>query len=313
MWLKRLHPAAMVLGALALALPTGVALASVNYSNQVQKEDWRGAMAYVQDHLRGRDVIVVFPGYMITAVDYYYKPGGPGAVPQVDIKTIPSLKTEGFGETQLNAMLRDIVTCHERAWLITSPPRQEQEDPNNLVQQWFQYNWHTFDTRVFNGVTVYGIAFNGMPNCWYPGPDHKERHTFENGLEFLGYIYELRRDNGEQPDASYLPLTMYWRDNAPAMQEKYVVRLRIKDPAGKVVVDEALGPLNSYWPTSEWPPGVQVIDYRDLRLPGGLAPGDYHLSLQLYPEGHPDQPLKLKEGGTELDFKDSVRVVPWKP
>lgn len=311
LWLRRLRPEAMFVGLLALALPTSMALASVNYSPQVQKEDWRGAMAYVQDHLRGRDVVVVFPGYMVTAVDYYYKPGGLGAVPQVDIKTIPSLKTQGFGETQLNAMLRDVVSCHERAWLITSPPRQAQEDPNGLVQEWFQYNWHTFDTRVFNGVTVYGVAFNGQPNCWYPGPDHKERYSFENGLEFLGYIYELRQDSTEQPDASYFPLTMYWRSSA-AIQDKYDVRLRISDPSGKVVVDEALGPLNGYWPTDQWPPGIQVIDYRDLRLPGGLTPGNYTVSLQLYPEGHPDQPLKLKDGGTVITFKGPLKVVPWK-
>src|SRR5439155_6121517 len=105
-----------------------------------QKEDWRGAMTYVQDHLRLRDVIVVFPGYMLTSVNYYYAPGGSGDVPHVDIKTIPSLSTKGFGENELNAYLLDAVSCHERAWLITSPVRQAQEDPKGEVQLWFQYN-----------------------------------------------------------------------------------------------------------------------------------------------------------------------------
>lgn len=302
-----------VIAALALALPTGAALAAVNYSPQAQKEDWRGAVAYVQDHLRLRDVIVVFPGYLITGLNYYYRPGGPAKVPQVDVKTIASLRTEGFGDVQLNAALRDAVTCHERAWLITSPIRQLQEDPGNRVQQWFQYNWHTFDTRVFNGITVYGLSFNGQPNCWYPEPDHKERHDFANGLDFLGYIYELRGSAPSQPDASYFPLTLYWR-NERQMNHDYIVRVVIKDLSGKAVVGEALGPLNGYWPTTQWPPGTQVIDYRDLRLPGGLTPGDYTVSLQVYPNGLPDQPLKLREGGgTEIVLKDPLHVVPWKP
>jgi mannosyltransferase len=306
------HPALAAAGAILLALPTFWALGGVNYSQQVQKEDWRGAMSYVQDHLRLRDVIVVFPGYMVTAVNYYYRPGGSGAVPQVDIKTIPSLRTEGFGEVDLNARLRNVVTCHERAWLITSPPRQEQEDPENKVLQWFQYNYHTFDTRVYNGVTLYGISFNGQPNCWYPEPDHKERYRFENGLEFLGYIYELRRPDNTQPDASYLPLTLYWR-NQQKVAADYLVRVSVHDSTGATVLAESLGTLNGYWPTSQWPPGIQVIDYRDLRLPGGLQPGDYRVSLQLYPQGHPDDPLKLDAGGTEIVFKDSLHVVQWRP
>ena len=94
---------------------------------------------------------------MASAVNYYYKPGGTAAVPQVDIKTIASLRTQGFGENELEAALRDAVTCHERAWLITSPPRQAQEDPGNKVQEWFQYNWLTFDTARVSTLRRYGF------------------------------------------------------------------------------------------------------------------------------------------------------------
>jgi 4-amino-4-deoxy-L-arabinose transferase-like glycosyltransferase len=312
--LRRVHIIVGVVGAVLLALPTYVALAGVNYSDQVQKEDWRGALSHVQEHLRLRDVIVVFPGYMVTAVNYYYKPGGVGQVPQVDVKTIPSLRTEGYTPAQLEADLRAIVQCRERAWFITSPPRQQQEDPLGRVREWFQYNWHTFDTQVFNGVTVYGIAFNGQPECWYPEPVTSQRAEFENGLEFLGYTYELRNEEtaNNQPDASYFPLTMYWR-NHEMLPTDYLVRIRIADPTGKVVVDEALGPLNGYWPTSAWPPNTTVIDYRDVRLPGGLAPGDYRVSVQVHPVDKPGEPLKLTDGGSEIVFKEVLPVVEWKP
>ena len=310
--LKRVNVLLMAAGAVLLVVPTAFALSGVNYSAQAQKEDWRGAVSYVQDHLRLRDVIVVYPGYLRTALDYYYRAGGSADVPVVPVETVPSLLTHGFDDAALNATLSRVVTCHERAWLITSPPRQQQEDPTNKVQQWFQYNWQTFDTRVFNGVTVYGISFNGQPNCWYPKPDHNEVHSLEHGLDFAGYIYELRRPDNNQPDASYFPLTLYWRNHAKLTSD-YVARVVIKDPAGKPVVDEALGPLNGYWPTSQWAHDIQVIDYRDLRLPGGLTPGNYTVSLQVYPQGHPDQPLKVQDGGTEIVFKAPLPVVPWKP
>ncbi len=312
MWLRRLQPLLVAVPVALLVLTTGVALAGVNYSSQPQKEDWRGAMAYLRDHARLRDAIVVFPGYLKTAVNEYYIPGGPGGVPTIPIETVPSLSTQGFGEKELNEYLDRISTCNERVWLVTSPTRQSQEDPKNRVQQWFQYNWHTFDTQEFNGVTLYGVSFNEQLHCWYPPPDFPETHTFENGLQFSGYIYELRADSATQPDASYFPLTLYWRANRK-LDTDYLVDVRIKNAAGQVVKEEALGPLNGYWPTSQWPANQDIIDYRDIRLPGGMAPGNYTITLQLYPKGHTDRPLKLQNGGDEIVFSEPLRVVPWQP
>ncbi|MEO6457846.1 MAG: glycosyltransferase family 39 protein [Chloroflexia bacterium] len=313
--LSGMHRRMNIASGLATALLgfcTFVALTGINYSPQPQKEDWRGAMVYVNDHLRLRDEIVVFPGYLASAVDVYYTPGESGRVPTVPIKAVPSLGIENFRQRELEEVLRNTVKCQERAWLITSPVRQEQEDPENYVEEWFTGNWHTFDRKEFNGVTVYGISFNGQPNCWYPNPDFSEQHAFANGLEFLGYIYELRADTTTQPDASYFPLTLYWR-NPEKLMVDYSIRVQVKNSAGKVVADEALGPLNGYWPTSDWPPGTQVIDYRDIRLPGGLTPGDYTVTIQLYPKGHPDELLRLTEGGTEIVLREPLKIVPWTP
>jgi mannosyltransferase len=309
--LWRRSPALAVIPAGLLALASGASLISVNYSEQAQKEDWRGAVAYVMDHTRLRDAVVVFPGYLETAVDLYYTPGGPGRVPEVPIKSVPSLLTEGFGDRELHTELFEAVKCHERAWLVTSPVREEQEDPTHRVRQWFQYNWRTFDTREFNGVTVYGVAFNGQPDCWYPQPTSPERHEFENGITFLGYIYEIRDNAAVQPDASYFPLTLYWRSPPERLTTNNVVRVRIKNASGEVVKDETLPPHNGFWPTTEWPPDTNIIDYRDLRLEGGMEPGDYTVTVQLHPEGEPDKPLQLAGGGDEIVFQEPLKVVPW--
>lgn len=311
-WLGRRRVILSSLPVAALAISTIVALSGVNYSNEPQKEDWRGALAYVQDHARLRDLIVVFPGYLESAVDVYYRPGGPGRVPDIPTATIPGLRTQGFGENELNRALGEATSCRERAWLVTSPVRQALEDPRNLVQQWFQFNYHTFDTRDYNGVTLYGISFNGQPNCWYPNPDFEEVHTFENGLEFWGYIYELRAGATTQPDASYFPLTLYWRTRKQ-LTEDYTIAISIKSASGEVIKEDALGPLNGYWPTSQWPGNGDVIDYRDIRLPGGMVPGKYTISLRVYPKDRPETPLKLTGGGTEIVLKEPLQVVPWQP
>jgi hypothetical protein len=311
LWLRRIHVVVPTIAAGVLGLASVFALVSVNYSLEVQKEDWRGAMVYVQDHLRLRDAIIVFPGYLVTAIDTYYKPGGPGQVPEVPvIASIPSMRTQGFGQRELEMALREAIKGHERVWLVTSPVRQQSEDPDNHVQQWLQYNWNTFDTKVFNGVTVYGISFNEVRETWFPAPDYPERHAYPNGLVFEGYIYEIRADATQQRDASYFPLTLYWQ-TTQRLKEDYIFRVRIKDPAGKVIVDDSAGPLNGYWRTSEWPPGKHIIDYRDLRLPGGLTPGNYTVTLEVEPQGQRDQPLKTTDGLTEIVFQAPLQVVPW--
>ncbi|MEO8285573.1 MAG: glycosyltransferase family 39 protein [Chloroflexota bacterium] len=315
MALRRVHPLLAAAPLVLLGLATGAALLSINYSSNPQKEDWRGAMVYVQDHIRLRDTIVVFPGYLESAVELYYRPGGPAQVPDRPVETVHSLRTENYGVRELDEDLRRIVACKERAWLVISPVREAQEDPQHKVLEWFQSNWHTFDTKEFNGVTVYGISFNGQPDCWYPGPVMEEPHTFEGGLGFTGYTYELRDDESnepKQPDASYFPLTMFWQGPATPMPD-YDVLVKVTDPSGKVVKEEALGTLNGYWPTLEWYPNAKVIDYRDIRLPGGLTPGNYRVSVQVFPKGQPDKPLKLEDGSTEIVFKQPLKVVTWKP
>ncbi len=316
--LRRIYPALMAVPLVLLGLSTGAAMLTINYSPTPQKEDWRGAMVYVQDHLRPYDAIVVFPGYLESAVKLYYTPGGSSQVPNRPVSTVPSLITHNYGVRELDADLRQISTCNQRVWLIVSPVREEQEDPQHQVQQWFQYNYHTFDTEQFNGVTIYGVTFNGQPNCWYPGPDTNEPYTYQNGLVMLGYTYQVRglvnystNSHVSQPDASYFPLTLYWRTNGTKLPD-YDIEVTITGPSGKVV-DQTLGPDNGYWPSSQWPINDNVLDYRDLRLPGGLIPGNYTVSVRIFPTGHPDQPLKLQDGSTEIVLKQPLPVVPWKP
>ena len=313
--LRRVNVLLMAVPLVLLEGPPWRRFRSINYSSEPQKEDWRGAMAYVQDHIRLRDVIIPFPGYVQTAANLYYHTGGPDLVPERPISTISSLSTANYGQREMEDELRKLITCNERVWLVVSPVRAAQEDPQNRVLQWFQYNFTTFDTQVFNGVTVYGIAFNSVFNCWSPNPTYPEEHTFENGIQFLGYIYELRdqSDKPVQKDASNLPLTLFWRTSTK-LPEDFDVRIKVIDPAGKVVKDETLGPLNGYYPTSRWPVNITLMDYRDLRLPGGLTPGNYTVTVQLYPNGGSSQALQIKGEGTDtIVFKQPLKVVPWTP
>ncbi|HET9492592.1 MAG TPA: glycosyltransferase family 39 protein, partial [Chloroflexia bacterium] len=112
----RLNPILALVPLGLLGLATGTAYASFNYAPDAQKEDWRGAMSYVQDHIRLRDKIVVFPGYLASAADLYFTPGGPGLVPDRPIEAVPSLHIESYGDRELEDDLREISNCTERVW-----------------------------------------------------------------------------------------------------------------------------------------------------------------------------------------------------
>lgn len=306
--LRAVRPALLGVGLAAVLVPTLFALAAVNYGPPGQKENWRAAVDFIRQHERLRDVVIVYPGYLRTAVDYYHNADDLETVP---LRTIPPLETQHFGESEFNETLMQIVTDRERAWLVLSPERTAREDPDSRVLHWFQYNWHQFEKRVYNGVEVYGFSFNGQPRSWFPKPDHPQEARFANGLLFQGFIYELRRDAKEARNAGWLPLTLYWRMQAPQPTD-FAYRVELLDAAGQVrVSDGPLPPLNGYWPTSRWPPNLTIIDYRDVFLPGDLPPGTYTLRLTVVPQDHPDQPLPLADGSTSLTLNAPLTVLPW--
>jgi hypothetical protein len=306
--LRSWHPALLLVGLLGIAAPTVAALGGVNYGPYGQKENWREAVDFVRQHERLRDVVIVYPGYLVTAVNYYRNAQDLATVP---VLTIPQLETQHFGEREFNDVLMAAVTDHERAWLVISPPRADKEDPQRRVLQWFQYNWHQFEKRVYNGVEIYGFAFNGQPRSWFPEPDHPQELHFANGLIFRGYIYELRNNAPAVQNAGWLPLTLYWETRRPLPVE-YAFRIELLDAQGQVKVrDGPLPPLNGYWPTTQWLPTGPIIDYRDVFLPGDLPPGAYTVRLTVVPRDQPDQPLSLADGSTSFVLDTPLTVVPW--
>ncbi len=306
--LRLIRPLLMGVGLVAVCVPTVFALGGVNYGPPGQKENWRAAVDFIRQHERLRDVVLVYPGYLRTAVDYYHNADDLDTVP---LRTIPSLETKDFGETELNATLLQTITDRERAWLVVSPERTAREDPDNRVLQWFQFNWHQFEKRVYNGVTVYGFSFNGQPHSWFPEPVYPQIVPFPNGFSFEGYIYELRRDAKVVKNASWLPLTLYWRTPAP-LPTDYAFRIELLDSAGQVrVTDGPLPPLGGYWPTTQWPVNITLIDYRDVFLPGDLPPGTYTVRITVVPTAHPDQPLLLADGISSFTLNTPLTVVPW--
>lgn len=297
-WLARkLWPVALVGGVAALVF-AGVALFSFNYADAPQKEDWREAMRWLQDELRPGDEVIVLPGYLSSAVDYYLKPG------QIPIYTIPQSLINGSDDPALNSYLsaeNGIIRNHERAWIITSPERYQSDDPNEYVRKtWFDNNTWTFhDPQVFVGVTIYGYTFKQIPGTnadYYPhNASYRTNLKFGSSLLLEGYDLQPTANqaspSGEVSYDAYLHLTLYWRKIAPDTTN-YQIRVRLLDMDGNDTKTNYLAqPLNGYYPTGQWKEKEAVRDYRDLYI--HLSPGQYQLEVSVFPVNQPQSALPV--------------------
>ncbi len=316
---------------LLLAISSGSALAGINFTTAPTKEDWRGAMLYVKTHMRAGDVIIVYPGYLLTAVDYYMQNGpGPADLPSVPAYGIEPRIIMSGTMRELNTTFSQIISNKRRAWLVQSPERVKLEDPRGSVKWWLDGNYFEDDAQFYNGVDVYGINFNGNVSSYYPRPQTLIAYTFNNAangdkLDLLGYSYEPRNQQWLPPSpnsnteqgrctfaeldagkcsaanlvtltrADYFPLTLYWRVDNDQPKADYTVTLSYVDKSGKIIGSVGAQPLNGYLPTSKWAKVTTYIDYRDLWVAGDQPPNLYAIQVRVATTAAPNQPLPASD------------------
>lgn len=122
------------------------------------------------------------------------------------------------------------------------------------------------------------------------------------GLRLLGFDAGVRtaegdltcvRDTAILHPGEPLALTLYLQAQE-RLPEDYIVSLRLRDGAGRVVAALDQTPCNGACPPSSWPVGQTVMDDKDLPLPPTLPAGTYRLEVRfLRPSG---EPLPLAPG-----------------
>jgi len=108
-------------------------------------------------------------------------------------------------------------------------------------------------------------------------PEHAALHTF-GPLSLLGY--NLSQSAAQAGDT--VLLTLYWRSESP-MATDYAAQIALLDASGAMAASYDLPPVIAY-PTSQWQPGDQWRGQHPLRLPAGLADGDYLLTARVLGE-----------------------------
>src|SRR5205807_3646095 len=74
---------------------------------------------------------------------------------------------------------------------------------------------------------------------------------------------------------------LWWRSFG-APDRDYAAYVHLVGPGDERPLAQADGPAGGAYAMSLWEPGERVAEARELALPAGLAPGEYHLLVGLY-------------------------------
>ncbi|MCS6825175.1 MAG: hypothetical protein NZ553_01035 [Caldilinea sp.] len=127
--------------------------------------------------------------------------------------------------------------------------------------------------------------------------------TFVHGLDLLTVdVGAAPWRRGEQT------VTLRWRP-AQRLDKRYTIFVHLLAPDGQMVAQQDQPPLQGFYPSDHWLPGVAFHDTYSLTVPDDAAPGLYRLSIGLYdPETGQRLPLLRPDGEVDAFQTTAVEI-----
>jgi 4-amino-4-deoxy-L-arabinose transferase-like glycosyltransferase len=270
------------------------------YDPTYEKDDHREWGAYLREHVRPGDVVVVDPPHIEELYSYYASSDAPWiGLPLLDRPQKETVE-----------QLRDLLNRYDRVWLaFSSTPRWG--DRRRFPEKWLNENAFRVDYREFQG---YGSAV--LVACYlrtWPSvarlPDGAQpvEARYSPSLRLVGY----RPVSPAQPDR-LLHVELYWAVDQLGPEEASVV-LRLVDDQGHVWGEGEQCPFNGLYPMWQWQPGLTLRDEHELALQPGTPPGTYQLEVMLRSRpaeegclGAPGGPIRPIAASPQISRGDSV-------
>lgn len=254
-------------GCLMLA---GIGYSTYNYflDPRYDKDHHREWGAYLREHTRPGDVVVVDPPHIAELYDYY----AGSEVPWVGLPLLNSRKADTL------AKLQELVGSYDRVWLALShtPPWG---DRNRFPEKWLNENAFRVDYQGFESyasvvrVAAYMKTRPVVRNL--PEGAQPVQARYGAALQMSGY----RLVSPAQPGRP-LHVELFWEVNEPIAEEASVA-LRLVDDEGHLWGQGEQCPFNGLYPMWQWEPGVQLQDEHELSIWPGTPPGNYQLEAIL--------------------------------
>ncbi len=250
------------------------------------KDDWRGAVAYVQSQLQSDEAVVLVSGHAYPAWRYYAPDIEPVRLPAIETLDVHAVLDMSVAE-QMNTALAG----KRGAWLVQW--QADVVDPNGVTpflldtagdaQPSTASFWglgtpqhYRFFDAVRTTPDAPGAAFpTELPlTAAYQG--QQLNVNFGNQVELVGY---------SQPpcDEPLCPVYLFWRPLQPLAADlklSAVLFDRYTDVIWSQPLDRRLAAYN--YPTFRWRPGEVVLSKLEVPADQGTPPGEYRLRLGVY-------------------------------
>jgi len=274
------------------------------FSGAIVKEDYRGAVRELAEHVHPDDLVIVHPDTVVPLYQYYAPRVANWQLPRPTF--YPWLGRAGVDRDterrELDVKIRADLGSVPRAWLLIAPEHAKVVDPPlegdrfGLVGLAFEYGDSNGRLmcgtgnaeRAYAGFVGVSLYCNNMPSVdgKIPQPELRTAAVFGGDLRLRGYSVEPFADGLRA--GGPLPLTLFWEPLHSLAGTDYVVFVHLTrpdDPTPLVQIDGQ--PLEGGLPTGLWTePLAQLHDERTLMLRDEagqpLEPGRYVLRLGVY-------------------------------
>jgi 4-amino-4-deoxy-L-arabinose transferase-like glycosyltransferase len=253
-----------------LVMIAGTSYSTWNYFNEIafDKDHHREWGAYLREHVRPGDVVVVEPPHIAELYEYY----GDSGVPWVGLPLLNSSPEETM------AVLEDLSRRYDRIWLAVSRT-PAWGDRKRIPKRWLDNNAflvdhepiHSYGSSVFiTNYLPFGPQVGRLPEDAQP-----LEVRYSPSLRLIGYRLVSSAQPGKQ-----VHVELFWAVDGSAPEEASVV-LRLVDDEGHSWGQSDQCPFNGFYPMKQWQAGDTLRDEHELLIQPGTPPGTYQLELML--------------------------------
>jgi hypothetical protein len=250
-------------------MTAGLIYSTFNYfSPKYDKTRHREWGAYLREHVRAGDVVVVVPPHVAELYDYY----ADSEVPWVGLPMLSRSNEETV------ARLEDLLSRYDRVWLANSLT-PGWGDPDRLPETWLNENAFRIDYLPFgnrtSGARIAAYVREAPLLQTLPVEALPAEVRYRPSLSLAGYDVVSPASPGDN-----LHVQLFWSVDGPILQQASV-SLRLVDAEGQVWGQGEQCPFGGLFPMWQWTPGSIVRDEHELLITPGAPPGTYQLELVL--------------------------------
>lgn len=276
--LGRIWRPLLFVGLILLLVLNGVGLYGYYTDERFVKGRYGQMMAYVEEHAREGDAILLANPLQIRIFEYYQPEGvQPYFLPRIAPPDDPGSGVD----------LEAIVAAHPRVWLVRYGNPAEY-DPEDRVANWLAVHG---SKAHFSTWTDADLSLYVTSSAAGEEPQHPLNVTLGETIHLRGYSLSAE----QLAPGDVLILTLYW-ETTEEIAQRYTVFAHLLDPEGQLQAQMDSEPQGGTLPTTAWPVGERIADNYAIALPGEAPPGTYTLQAGMYPVGRGSDRLPVRDG-----------------